>query len=141
MTYEFSEEEFKEMVQAARIYGGGISEAGFHDLIQMQKHLDEPGYLGAYKVLARLEEEGIPGTKMLEEYQSRQKQILELEQSKSTALQTKVQNLAETEQQTQGRLEQNRGSYPAGGAEAGDRESGFKRGRRVPGSLSTGCRS
>lgn len=67
MNYEFTLDEVKEVIRAARIFCPSFSESQFRDLMTLGKRLGDSGYLQAVHALARLEKEkGIPCTGALD---------------------------------------------------------------------------
>jgi len=67
MANEFTAEELKEVIRAARVFNPGFSEEQFQNLIELERHAGDPSYLEAVKGLQRLEKEtGIPLSQALE---------------------------------------------------------------------------
>lgn len=69
MSYEFTVDEIKEIVRAARIFCPGFSEEQLQHLVESEERLAESGYLDAVAGLAQLEKEkGICCTEALDAY-------------------------------------------------------------------------
>lgn len=67
MANEFTAEELKEVIRAARVFNPGFSEEQFQSLVELERHAGDPGYLETVKGLQRLEKEtGIPLSQALE---------------------------------------------------------------------------
>jgi predicted nuclease with TOPRIM domain len=64
---EFTSEELKEVIRAARVFNPGFSEEQFQSLVELERHAGDPSYLETVKGLQRLEKEtGIPLSQALE---------------------------------------------------------------------------
>jgi len=105
MGYEFTPEEIKEVIRVARVYQPGFSEEKLKNLLEMEKHLGEGGYLETVRGLAQLEQKGIPTTKALAQYQALLAGISEAE-TKYKNLQLNQQNLARNKSQVEEELRQ-----------------------------------
>ncbi len=69
MNYEFTPDEVREVIRAARIFCSTFSESQYPHLMTLGKRLDGSDYLESVHVLARLEKEkGIPCTGALDTY-------------------------------------------------------------------------
>ena len=67
MANEFTAEEIKEVIRAARVFNPGFSEEQFQSLVELERHVGDPSYLETVKGLQRLEKEtGIPLNQALE---------------------------------------------------------------------------
>ena len=67
MTYEFTTEELKEAIRAARLFNRGFTEEQFQSLLELEKHIGDSGYLETVRSLRKLEtEKGIPLSQALE---------------------------------------------------------------------------
>jgi len=67
MANEFTAEELKEVIRAARVFNPGFSEEQFQSLIELERHVADPGYLETVKGLQKLEKEtGITLSEALE---------------------------------------------------------------------------
>ncbi len=100
MSREFTNGEVKEAVGAARIYCPGLSEAQFQSLVEMEKHLSDSGYLEAVGGLARLEKDGTPCTKALDEYKAFLRRLSDLE-NKTSEAQAKLEGLEKEKRQAE----------------------------------------
>jgi len=80
MEQQFTTEEIKDAAKTARVYCHGFSEDMFESLMEMERHVAEPGYLEVVQTLIRLEEEkGIPFTEALDACEKLLKQKAKLE--------------------------------------------------------------
>lgn len=80
MSEEFTADEVKEVIRAARIFCPSFSERQYQDLMVLERRLADYGYLEAVRGLARLEEEtGTPCTEVLDGYNRLQQKRQELE--------------------------------------------------------------
>ena len=69
MNCEFTLDEVKEVIRAARVFCPSFSESQYQHLMTLGKRLDDSGYLQAVHALVRLEKEkGIPCTVALDAY-------------------------------------------------------------------------
>lgn len=100
MSREFTNGEVKEAVGAARVYCPGLGQAQFQSLVEMEKHLADPGYLEAVRGLSRLEKDGIPCTKALDEYKALLRRFSELER-KTSDTQAKLETLEKEKRQAE----------------------------------------
>lgn len=67
MANEFTAEQLKEIIRAARVFNPGFSEEQFQSLIELERHMGDPGYLETVRGISKLEEErGIPLSQALE---------------------------------------------------------------------------
>jgi chromosome segregation ATPase len=67
MANEFTAEELKEVIRAARVFNPGFSEEQIQSLIELERHAGDPAYLETVKGLQRLEKEtGTPLSQALE---------------------------------------------------------------------------
>ncbi|MCL0078813.1 hypothetical protein M1O56_04010 [Dehalococcoidia bacterium] len=67
MAYEFTVEEIREVIRAARVFAPGFSEEQFQALTELQARFADSGYLEAVSGLAKLEKEkGVHLTQVLE---------------------------------------------------------------------------
>ena len=67
MASEFTAEELKEVIRAARVFNPGFSEEQFQNLVELERHVGDPTYLETVKGLQKLEKEtGIPLSQALE---------------------------------------------------------------------------
>jgi DNA repair exonuclease SbcCD ATPase subunit len=92
MNRELTTDELKDVIREARVYCLGFSEKQFQNLLVLEKHLAESGYLEAVDALARLERQGVPCAKALDECESLKQRNSELEQRVSD-VQAKLQSL------------------------------------------------
>jgi len=80
MSDEFTPEEIEEAARAARIYSPGFTREQFLSLVELEKHLQDSGYLESVRSLARLErEEGISYSEARDRYKEQLRQNQELE--------------------------------------------------------------
>ncbi len=100
MSEEFTTTEVKEVIGAARVYCPGFSEDQFRSLVEMEIRLADEGYLEAVRGLSRLEQEGIPCTRALDEYQALLRQLSDLER-KTTDTQAKLGALEKDKEQAE----------------------------------------
>jgi len=64
---EFTAEELKEVIRAARVFNPGFSEEQFESLVEMERHIGDPSYLDTVTGLRKLEgEKGMPLSQALE---------------------------------------------------------------------------
>ncbi len=67
MANEFTAEELKEVIRAARIFNPGFSEEQFQSLTELEARLTDSGYLETVSGLLRLEREtGVPLSQVFE---------------------------------------------------------------------------
>jgi len=86
MSYEFTADEIRETVNAARIYSPGYTEEEFRTSTELVKRLPESGYLRAVDSVAKLEKEkGIHCTETLAACQELSQEKVELEQKVADA--------------------------------------------------------
>ncbi len=105
MSRELTTDELKEVVGAARVYCMGFSEEKFQSLVEMGKQVADEGYLEAVRGLARLEREGIPCTKALNEYKALLRRLSDLERKTADA-KVKLDTLEKDKQQAEGNSKQ-----------------------------------
>jgi len=106
MANEFTAEELKEVIRAARVFNPDYSEEQFQSLVELERHVGDPSYLETVKGLQRLEREtGIPLSQALETHTRLLRENEELGQ-KITAHNAKLEALKEhlraTEQRHRG---------------------------------------
>jgi len=93
MPNEFTAEELKEVIRAARVFNPSFSEEQFQNLVELERHAGDPGYLETVKGLQRLEREtGTPLSQTLETHNRllRENEVLE---KKVAAHNTKLEAL------------------------------------------------
>ena len=105
MSYEFSADEIREVIAAARIFNPSFSEKQYQDLLELGTHLVDPGYLEAARGLAWLEEEkGVSCTEALDGYE----QLLSNKAQKEAELASLQERLVAQQDKNQEAEEQNR---------------------------------
>jgi len=93
MANEFTAEELKEVIRAARIFNPGFSEEQFQSLVELEKHVGDPVYLETVRGLTKLErEKGIPLSQALETHDRLLRENEELGQ-KNAAYKTNLEAL------------------------------------------------
>lgn len=111
MDQEFTAEEIKDAARTARIYCPGFSEEKFESLMEIERRVDESGYLEAIQGLLRLEEEkGIPCTEALDACEKLMEQKTRLEQQVTT-LEKRVTALKKGEESLMAQIRQANGDY------------------------------
>jgi chromosome segregation ATPase len=97
MSDEFSAEETKELIQAARIFCPGFDEQKFQSIMELERHFADSGYLETVSGLSRLEEErGVTINEALDSYEELLADVTQLEEKAAsyctelTGLQTKI---------------------------------------------------
>jgi chromosome segregation ATPase len=90
---EFTPEELKEVIRAARVFNPGFSEEQLQSLVELQRHAADSTYLETVKGLQRLEKEaGVPMSQALEMHGRLLRENKEMEQ-KLAAQNTKLEAL------------------------------------------------
>ena len=106
MDHEFSIEEIKDAVRAARIYCPGFTEDMFESLMELERHIADSGYLEAVQGLLRLEEEkGISCTEALDTCEKLTERKTRLERE-VPELEKSVESLVSQIRQANGEYEQ-----------------------------------
>lgn len=84
MGYEFTTDEIKNIARAARVHCPGFTQDMFEGLMELERRIDDSGYLEAVQGLIHLEEErGIPCSQALDAYQELLEQKADLEKQLS----------------------------------------------------------
>lgn len=117
MSYEFTTDEVREAVSAARFYSPGYTEEQFQASTELVKRLPESGYLGAVHSVAKLEKEkGVHCTETLDACQELLQKKTKLEE-KVAGLKTRLEAVGGEVTQAQERLKQARQELQAVQAE------------------------
>ena len=105
MADEFTKEELKEVIRAARVFNPGFSEDEFQSLMELERHISDSGYLETVRGLRKLEDEkGIPLSQALETHDQLLQENEELAQkvaARNTKLEDRERHLRETEEKLQ----------------------------------------
>lgn len=106
MKEEFSPEEIKQIVGAARVWAPGFSQEQLQKMIGSQSHLGELGFCEAAWGMVRLEQErGVPCTEAIDAYLQLLKDNSELEK-KAASVQAKLKAVEEKVRLAEDRLHQ-----------------------------------
>ncbi len=95
MKYEFTTEDIKQAARVARIYSPDFSEEKFESLMELNRRVDESGYLETVQGVRRLEKEkGVSITRILDACEELLKENKQLE-SQGVELESRLKSLGE----------------------------------------------